>query len=395
GRHGAPVRPRSAAARRFGAVAHRLRVARGADGLAPHRVGEPPRLRPPPRRAARIGRARSRAARDRRRGAHQVRRPLARTADARGAGPRVARRPGAADPRRADLEPRSGHRRQDARAAARDPPRARPLDPLHLAQHERGRAGVRSRAVPAPGVHRGRGDAPRGLAQRAGERGTRCGRPRAGVPAHLAGGAMGRGRGRRVGALMMRFLLLLRRDPSRVVDTFYWPLIDVVLWGFVTWFVIQRGIELPGALGVFLGAVILWNLFFRVSQDVSVSFLDDIWARSTVTIFASPLTLGEFSAAIMLLGVVKVALSLLAMAGVAWLLYAFDLFGLGFALLPFTANLILLGWSTGLVCMAIILRFGGRWAIVAWSLPVLLMPFSSVFYPESVLPPVARAIATA
>lgn len=206
---------------------------------------------------------------------------------------------------------------------------------------------------------------------------------------------MSRGKARRVGALMMRFLLLLRRDPSRVVDTFYWPLIDVVLWGFVTWFVIQRGIELPGALGVFLGAVILWNLFFRVSQDVSVSFLDDIWARSTVTIFASPLTLGEFSAAIMLLGVVKVALSLLAMAGVAWLLYAFDLFGLGFALLPFTANLILLGWSTGLVCMAIILRFGGRWAIVAWSLPVLLMPFSSVFYPESVLPPVARAIARA
>jgi len=32
---------------------------------------------------------------------------------------------------------------------------------------------------------------------------------------------------------------------------------------------------------------------------------------------------------------------------------------------------------------------------VAWSLPFLLMPFSSVFYPESVLPPFARAIAQA
>jgi len=199
----------------------------------------------------------------------------------------------------------------------------------------------------------------------------------------------------RVGALVLRFLLLLRRDPARLVDAFYWPLIDVVLWGLVTWFVIARGIQLPGALGVFLGAIILWNVFFRICQDISVSFLDDIWARSTVTLFSSPLTLGEFGAAVVVLGLIKVLVSLLAMALLAWLLFAFDLFSLGFALLPFAANLILLGWSVGLVCMAIILRFGGRWAIVAWSLPILLMPFSSVFYPESVLPPFARAIARA
>jgi len=203
------------------------------------------------------------------------------------------------------------------------------------------------------------------------------------------------GPARRIGALVLRFLLLLRRDPARVVDAFYWPLIDVVLWGLVTWFVIARGIQLPGALGVFLGAIILWNVFFRICQDVSVSFLDDIWARSTVTLFSSPLTLGEFAAAVILLGLIKVAFSLLSMAFAAWLLFAFDLFSLGFALLPFAANLVLFGWSVGLVCMSIILRFGGRWAIVAWSLPVLLMPFSSVLYPESVLPPLARAIARA
>ena len=55
----------------------------------------------------------------------------------------------------------------------------------------------------------------------------------------------------------------------------------------------------------------------------------------------------------------------------------------------------LLGWTVGLVSLALILRFGGRWGILAWSLPVLLMPFASVFYPESVLPPFARAIAQA
>ena len=34
---------------------------------------------------------------------------------------------------------------------------------------------------------------------------------------------------RRVGALLLRYLLLIRRDYSRVVDLAYWPLLDIVL----------------------------------------------------------------------------------------------------------------------------------------------------------------------
>jgi ABC-2 type transport system permease protein len=198
-----------------------------------------------------------------------------------------------------------------------------------------------------------------------------------------------------VWALVYRYMLLLRRDPSRVVDTFYWPLIDVVLWGFMTQFVATSGADLSNAIGIFLGAAILWNLFFRCAQDVTVSFLDDVWARSLVTIFASPLRLREFAIAIMLLGLVKLGLTLAFMAAAAALLYAFNVFDLGLALVPFIGNLVLLGWSLGLVSLALILRFGGRWGILAWSLPALLLPFASVFYPESVLPPFARSIAQA
>lgn len=200
---------------------------------------------------------------------------------------------------------------------------------------------------------------------------------------------------RRIGALVLRYLLLLRRDGSRVIDTFQWALIDVVIWGFLTLYVASSGAQLPNAIAIFLGAVILWNLFFRCAQDVSVSFLDDVWARSLVTVFASPLKVWEFAAAIMLLGLVKLVLTLLVMAATAWLLYAFNVFSFGIALVPFIANLVLLGWTIGLLSLALILRFGGRWGILAWSLPMLLMPFASVFYPETVLPPLARAIAQA
>jgi ABC-2 type transport system permease protein len=204
-----------------------------------------------------------------------------------------------------------------------------------------------------------------------------------------------RARVRRVGALLLRYLLLVRRDPSRVVDMFYWPLVDIVMWGLLTWFVARIGANLPNAIAVFLGAAILWNVFFRAAQDVSVSFMDDVWARSLVTIFASELTFAEFGVAITLVGAIKVVIALVAMAAMAWLLYAFDVFTLGWALLPFAANLVLFGWTLGLVSLAIIVRFGGRWAIISWSLPFLVMPVSSVFWPEAVLPGPLRAVARA
>ena len=203
------------------------------------------------------------------------------------------------------------------------------------------------------------------------------------------------GRFRRIRALLFRYLLLVRRDPSRVVDLAYWPFIDIAIWGLLTVFVSRAGVAVPNAIGVFVGAAILWNVFLRASQDVSVSFLDDLWAHSLVTLFASPLSFAEFGTALTLVGLVKVVLALTLMSLVAWLLYAFNIFTLGWALLPFAANLILFGWALGMVALAIVLRFGGRWAILAWSIPFTMMPLCAVFSPEAVLPPAVRAVARA
>ena len=155
----------------------------------------------------------------------------------------------------------------------------------------------------------------------------------------------------------------------------------------------QTGTTLPNAMAIFLGGAILWNVFLRAAQDASVSFLDDVWARSVVTLFASPLRLVDYGASLMAVGMIKVVLGLIVMGVAAWLLYAFDLLSFGPWLLPFAANLVLFGYTLGLVALAMIVRFGGRWQILAWSLPWIVMPVSSVYWPESVLPPSVRLVA--
>jgi ABC-2 type transport system permease protein len=200
---------------------------------------------------------------------------------------------------------------------------------------------------------------------------------------------------RRVRALVLRYVLLVGRDPSRIVDLMVWPFIDITVWGFLTMYVNQTGAALPNAVAVFLGAAILWNVFIRAAQDASVSFLEDVWARSLVTLFASPLRLVEFGASLLAVGVIKVLLALVLMGIASWALYAFNVLTLGPWLLPFAANLVIFGYILGLLALSLVVRFGGRWQIVAWGLPWMVMPFSSVYWPESVLPPLVRTIAQA
>ena len=199
----------------------------------------------------------------------------------------------------------------------------------------------------------------------------------------------------RVFGLLERQLFLYRRSMIRMLEVVYWPVMDLLVWGFVSVYVGRlRG---GGALAVafFLGGMILWDLFFRAQQAISVSFLEDIWTRNLINVFVSPISTAEFIAAMLLLGVMKVIVTALLLSGLAYALYAFNLFHYGLPLVPFVANLLLSAWGIGIITMAMILRFGQGAETLAWAIPFLFTPFSAVFYPVSVLPAAVRPFAWA
>lgn len=199
----------------------------------------------------------------------------------------------------------------------------------------------------------------------------------------------------RVYALLLRQLFLYRRSLIRMLEVVYWPVMDLLVWGFVSVYVGRlRG---GGALAIafFLGGMILWDIFFRAQQAISVSFLEDIWTRNLVNVFVSPISTGEFIAATLLLGVMKVIVTAVLLSGLAYALYAFNIFQYGLPLVPFVGNLLLSAWGIGIITMAMILRFGQGAETLAWAIPFLFTPFSAVFYPVAVLPAVVRPVAWA
>ena len=43
-----------------------------------------------------------------------------------------------------------------------------------------------------------------------------------------------------------------------------------------------------------LGGVLLWQVMFRSQGEVSIAFMEDVWSRNLLNVFASPLTKGEY-----------------------------------------------------------------------------------------------------
>lgn len=199
----------------------------------------------------------------------------------------------------------------------------------------------------------------------------------------------------RITAILWRHIYGTHRTLHRLVDLFYWPLIELVLWGFVSVYFAKVSGDKFNVIAFLLGAMILWSILIRSQQDISISFMEEIWSRNLLNIFASPLTVSEFITATFLLGFVRIAVIFSFMSLLAWLLYSFNVLVFSFYLIPFWLNLILFGWSLGLVAMAIILRFGQRFNFIAWSLPALIQPASAVFYPLSILPGFLQKIALA
>jgi ABC-2 type transport system permease protein len=195
----------------------------------------------------------------------------------------------------------------------------------------------------------------------------------------------------RILAIILRHAYLHRRNPARVMEVFFWPIMDLLVWGFITQYLESQ--EFQGGVLFFIGAMILWDLLYRSQQAISLSMTEEFWVRNFVNIFVSPLSIPEFVSALCIVGFIKSALTTLLLGILALLLYGFDLTSLGMALAPFYLNLLLFGWAVGLFTMGIILRYGRAAEALIWGMPFLLQPLTAVFYPVTILPGFLQVIA--
>ena len=192
---------------------------------------------------------------------------------------------------------------------------------------------------------------------------------------------------RRVGAMVRRSWYLLRSSWPRLLDLIYWPMLQMVMWGFLQSYISQAGGNtLIQAGGFLIGAVLLWDILFRGQLGFSVSFLEEMYARNLGNIMMSPLRPVEFISALMVVSLIRLSIGLIPVTFLAIAFFGFNLWGLGLALVAFFVNLILTSWAIGLLVAGLLLRNGLGAEALAWTFMFLFLPLTCVYYPVAVLP---------
>lgn len=194
--------------------------------------------------------------------------------------------------------------------------------------------------------------------------------------------------------ILLRNLYIWRKDLDRVVDSFWWPLMDLLFWGLTSKYLEQTSPNIPGIISLFLGGIIFWYFVIQSQRDINMPLLDEAWNRNLINIFTTPIRLRDFIAATLVLSMIKMLCTITTMTIVSYVLYRFNIFSFGWYLLPAVINLIITGWWLGFFINGLILRYGYRVQAFAWALTYLIYPFSAVLYPVSILPVWGQYIAT-
>src|SRR3974390_581586 len=190
----------------------------------------------------------------------------------------------------------------------------------------------------------------------------------------------------RIGAMILRYWYLLISSWPRLLELAYWPVLQVVTWGFLQSYIAQNANFFARAGGTLIGAVILWDILFRGQLGFSISFLEEMWARNLGNLMMSPLKPIEFLVALMARSVIRLAIGVIRMTLLAFFLFHFNFYSLGLPLIAFFCNLIFTSWAVGIFVSGLVLRNGLGAESIVWTLMFALMPLACVYYPVRVLP---------
>ncbi|MBI2371025.1 MAG: ABC transporter permease [Deltaproteobacteria bacterium] len=183
---------------------------------------------------------------------------------------------------------------------------------------------------------------------------------------------------------------MTRRSVFMLFEVLFWPCVWLVSVGLLT-----RFLELRQEMVAYvLVGVISMSIIQVCHLDVAFALLLDLWAKSMKHQFLAPIHQGHLLLGHWLMGVLRGI-------GVFALLAVFSAHAFGFDFLRagvgplalFLLGLFLNAAAIGVVVCILILQYGHRAEVAAWSLVSLMMLVCGIYYPVTLLPGAVRWLA--
>lgn len=195
---------------------------------------------------------------------------------------------------------------------------------------------------------------------------------------------------RRVWAVLFRHLMIFL-NPFQQINHFYWTLLDIVIFGFLTKSLAQGS---DHDTTIILSNLVLWNFFSRGAINTSLTIEKDLADLSFVGLLATPLNLAEMMVSQMLFSIIGSLSSFCVAFLFVYFIFDLNVFSLGWQIFPAIGLLLVSGLAMGFLISTLLIAFGKKVSNNIYALAWLVVPFSCVFYPLEILPHFAQKIAS-
>ena len=200
----------------------------------------------------------------------------------------------------------------------------------------------------------------------------------------------------RITGVLLRHWYLIRESKMRMVDLFYWPATQVLLWYWIGISIARMDFNRnENILFSFLVATFLLCILIRTQQGITTSVLEELWSRNLIHIASSPLTNGEWILAVTLVAGLRIVLAMVPSALMIALFLDWEVPHLD-SIAVLGGLVFLMGWWFGILVTCCVIRFGAAAQNLSYMAIFIIGPFSAVYYPLDVIPewlwPVAKAL---
>jgi ABC-2 type transport system permease protein len=193
-------------------------------------------------------------------------------------------------------------------------------------------------------------------------------------------------------AFAVRSLVMASRNVFFFFELLFWPIVGVVSIGLMSRFLELR----PESTAFVLIGTIALSVMQVCQLEVAYAVLFDVWSKSVKHQFLAPIGIHHMTAGAWLVGMLRGGAVFFVLAGLGRLAFGVDVLAPGpVAVATFLAGCFLMAWVVGVAVCAIITLCGNRGEAFAWASVNFVLVLAGIYYPISVLPAPAAAVAAA
>jgi len=184
-------------------------------------------------------------------------------------------------------------------------------------------------------------------------------------------------------AFAFKTWIMTKRNVFSLFEIFFWPVVGLFSVGLLTVFLDLE----TNTAGFILTGIVSMSVIQVCQIDVAYALLYDLWAKSLKHTFIAPVRSYQLVCGSWLIGVMRSGFVFLLLAVSSSYAFGFRFWSPGIGPLAcFLLGLFLIAALLGITVCILVLLFGYKAEVAAWSLSSLMSLICGIYYPISILP---------